>query len=224
MKRLGIVLLSVLLTIMITPIFAKAVGEIQLFTLRIEFEWNKAEILPQFYEQLDRVVNVLRKNPNTLARIEGHADRSPRGGKDYNQRLSERRAMAVMEYMVNAGIEKSRLTAIGYGFSKPIAPNDTPENRRRNRRIEVYIEKAAIDEKEKVTEEILPVQKKAIEKIEKAQEVEPEPIIAPVKEEGPDIHGLLNRINELEMKLKASEAELKYKRSLEEIFMAELRR
>ncbi|MDY6854022.1 MAG: OmpA family protein [Thermodesulfobacteriota bacterium] len=217
MKRLGIVLLSVLLTIMITPIFARAVGEIQLFTLRIEFEWDKAEILPQFYEQLDRVVNVLKENPNTLARIEGHADRTPRESKAYNQRLSESRAKAVMEYMVNAGIEKGRLTAIGYGFSKPIAPNDTPENRKRNRRIEVYIEKAAIDEKGKVTEEILPVQKKAIEKIKKAEEGEPQLTMEPVKEEGPDIDSLLSRIDELEMKLKESEVELKSKRGYEEI-------
>ena len=216
-KRLGIVLLSVLLTIMITPIIAKAVGEIQLFTLRIEFEWNKAEILPQFYEQLDRVVNVLKENPNTLARIEGHADRTPGGSKVYNQRLSERRARAVMEYMVNAGIEKSRLTAVGYGFSKPLAPNDTPENRRRNRRIEIYIEKTAINDRDKVREEIVPVQKKKIEKIERKEELEPIRIAKPVKEDGPDIDSLLNRIDELEQNLKASEMKLKSYKGCEEI-------
>ena len=209
-KRLGIVLLSVLLTVLITPTFANAVGEIQLFTLRIEFEWNKAEILPQFYDQLDRVVNVLKENPNTLARIEGHADRTPGGSKVYNQRLSERRATAVMEYMVKTGIEKSRLTAIGYGFSKQLAPNDTPENRRRNRRIEIYIEKTAINDKEKVREEILPVHKKTIEKIERREEIEeiePIRIAEPVKEEGPDIDSMLSRIDELEKKLKESEAD-----------------
>jgi OOP family OmpA-OmpF porin len=67
--------------------------------------------------------------------IEGHADST--GPDAYNQKLSERRAKAVMAYLVNTvGIDPSRLTAVGYGESRPAYPNDTPENQAKNRRVE----------------------------------------------------------------------------------------
>jgi OOP family OmpA-OmpF porin len=67
--------------------------------------------------------------------IEGHADST--GPEAYNQKLSERRANAVMGYLVNSvGISKDRLTAVGYGESRPAYPNDTPENQAKNRRVE----------------------------------------------------------------------------------------
>ena len=185
MKRFGIFILSFILTVLIASNFVYAVDEIQLFTLQIEPGWDRAEIPPQLYDQLDRVVKVLEENPNTLARIEGHTDRTPGESKVYSQGLSERLARVVMEYMVRAGIEKSRLTAIGYGFTRPIAPNDIPENRRRNRRIEIYIEKE-----------------------EKLEEIEPEQIVEPVKEEVPGIDSMLDRIDELGKRLEESESGL----------------
>ena len=67
--------------------------------------------------------------------IEGHADSV--GTEEYNQELSEKRAKAIVEYLVKKGIDPLRLTTKGYGFNKPAAPNDTPENRARNRRVEI---------------------------------------------------------------------------------------
>lgn len=113
--------------------------DLLLVTLKIEFDYDKAEIRPQYFEELEKVVRVLQRNPSVTARIEGHADRRPRSSRLYNLRLSEQRARAVVDYLVQTGnIDSSRLTHHGYGFDRPIAPNDTEENMQRNRRTEVY--------------------------------------------------------------------------------------
>ena len=71
-------------------------------------------------------------------RIEGHTDSDNASGR--NQALSEARARAVVEHLVKSGFDAARLRAVGLGDSKPIAPNDTPENKARNRRIEFVAE------------------------------------------------------------------------------------
>lgn len=116
--------------------------DLQLFTLNIEFDYDKAILRSQYHGQLDVVVKVLQRDPGATARIEGHADKRPTSKRDYNLRLSERRAMAVLDYIADVGgIERSRLTRVGYGFDRPLAPNDTELNMQKNRRTEIYIRK-----------------------------------------------------------------------------------
>jgi len=114
--------------------------DLQLYTLNIEFDYDKADIRPEYFDQLDVIVKVLQRDPEATARIEGHADKRPTSDREYNLRLSERRAKAVYDYLVNVGgIDPSRLTYKGYGFDRPVAPNDTEENMQKNRRVEIYI-------------------------------------------------------------------------------------
>lgn len=113
--------------------------DLQLYTLNIEFDYDKAVIRPQDYQDLDVVLKALNRAPNSTARIEGHADKRKSSRRDYNIKLSKRRAKAVADYMIAAGIASSRLTYEGYGFDRPLAPNDTEANMQKNRRVEVYI-------------------------------------------------------------------------------------
>lgn len=113
--------------------------DLQLFTLNIEFDYDKAVIRPADYPDLDVVLRALERAPNSTARVEGHADKRPTSQRDYNIQLSRRRAKAVVDYLVNAGISPARLTHEGYGFDRPLAPNDSEANMQKNRRVEVYI-------------------------------------------------------------------------------------
>lgn len=114
--------------------------DLQLFTLNIEFDYDKADLRPEYFDELDVIVKVLQRDPGATARIEGHADKRPTSGYEYNIRLSERRAKAVVDYIADVGgIERSRLTWKGYGYTRPVAPNDTEENMQKNRRTEIYI-------------------------------------------------------------------------------------
>lgn len=114
--------------------------DLQKFTLLIEFDYDKSFIRPQYHKDLEPVVKVLRRDPNATVRVEGHADRRRRSTREYNQRLSERRAKAVAEYLVqNSGIAAANVTSVGYGFDRPVAPNDTEANMQRNRRTDIYI-------------------------------------------------------------------------------------
>jgi outer membrane protein OmpA-like peptidoglycan-associated protein len=110
------------------------------FELYIQFDYDKSVIRPEFYRDLDIIGKVLRRSENSSAVVEGHADRKTGSDEDYNQKLSERRAAAVVDYLVkNAGIASSRLTPKGYGFSRPRAPNDPKKGNPANRRVEIYI-------------------------------------------------------------------------------------
>jgi outer membrane protein OmpA-like peptidoglycan-associated protein len=114
--------------------------DLQLYTLNIEFDYDKADLRPQYFHELDVIVKVLQRDPAATARIEGHADKRKTSVHEYNMRLSERRAKAVLDYIANVGgIARSRLTHHGYGFTRPVAPNDTEANMQKNRRTEIYI-------------------------------------------------------------------------------------
>ena len=120
--------------------------DLQLFRLNIEFDYDKSDLRPQYFDELDVVARVLQRDPGATARIEGHADRRPRSDRTYNIRLSERRAQAVLNYLADiGGISRDRMSAHGYGFDRPIAPNDTEENMQRNRRTEIYIRPSGDD-------------------------------------------------------------------------------
>ena len=114
--------------------------DMQLYTLNIEFDYDKAVIRPEYYDQLDVIVKVLQRDPMAHAKVEGHADKRPKSDRKYNQQLSERRAKAVVEYLIDiGGISAERLTSKGFGFDMPIAPNDTEANMQKNRRTDIYI-------------------------------------------------------------------------------------
>lgn len=116
--------------------------DLQKFTLLIEFDYDKSFIRPQYFADIEPVVKVLQRDPNATVRVEGHADKRKTSKRDYNQRLSERRANAVKDYLVQqSGINPDNITAVGYGFDRPVAPNDTEENMQKNRRTDIYIKK-----------------------------------------------------------------------------------
>lgn len=117
--------------------------DLQLFLLNIEFDYDKHDLKERYFKELDVIVKVLQRDPGSVARIEGHADKRKGSKADYNKRLSERRANAVLDYIANVGgIARSRLTPKGYGFERPLAPNDTEANMQKNRRTEIYIRKS----------------------------------------------------------------------------------
>ena len=99
------------------------------------FDFDKYEIKPRFYPIFDEVVTVLNNSPFLRITIEGYTDNI--GTEAYNQKLSEERAKAVMRYLVKKGIRKDRLSAVGYGFSRPRATNKTDAGRALNRRVKL---------------------------------------------------------------------------------------
>ncbi|MDN3511869.1 MAG: OmpA family protein [Candidatus Jettenia sp.] len=101
----------------------------------ITFEYKKWDIKEEFNSNLSNIVDILRKNPNMHIRIEGHTDNI--GSMEYNIDLSQKRAQAVKNYLIDKGINESRVSIVGFGYKKPIAPNDTEEGRALNRRAEI---------------------------------------------------------------------------------------
>lgn len=128
---------------------------------KIQFEVNKATILPQSFSLMDEITDTVKKNPQIKKlSIEGHA--SSEGDAARNVKLSDERAKAVMKYIVDKGVEAARLSAKGFGAKKPIADNATEEGKEKNRRVEFVIleqdvtqKKVEVDHtgKEKVLEE-----------------------------------------------------------------------
>jgi outer membrane protein OmpA-like peptidoglycan-associated protein len=103
----------------------------------IFFEFNKATLKPESIPELERLVKLLNDVPTLKIEISGHTDNI--GSQLYNEELSEKRAKAVVDYLVAKDIEPQRLTSKGYGFSQPIASNDTEEGRAMNRRTEFKV-------------------------------------------------------------------------------------
>jgi OmpA-OmpF porin, OOP family len=129
------------------PVFVRRIqgsSEIEI-TKQVEFEFDKAVILPKSFPILDEVVRLLKANPEIkLLSIEGHTDNV--GITDYNEKLSAQRAAAVVQYLINrGGIAKERLVSKGWGARKPKDTNDTDEGRAKNRRVEFHIVTQAIE-------------------------------------------------------------------------------
>lgn len=104
----------------------------------ITFDVNQSDIKPGFYETLNSVSLVLKEFDKTTVSVYGHADST--GPEDYNQQLSQRRALSVSGYLQGQGVEPGRLRAVGFGESRPIADNSTDAGRRANRRVEIVID------------------------------------------------------------------------------------
>ena len=103
----------------------------------IEFQSNTAIILPASSMLIDKTARILKNNPNVTIEVAGHADSI--GNPEYNLGLSQRRAEAVLIQLVNRSIDRSRLTAVGYGSEQGIGDNRTDEGQQKNRRVEFQI-------------------------------------------------------------------------------------
>lgn len=107
---------------------------------KIQFELSSAVIKPESFSLMDEISQVIKDHAQlTEIAIEGHA--SSEGNAQVNTRLSDQRAKSVMQYIVEKGVDSKRLSAKGFGSSKPIADNDTEEGRVANRRVEFRIVK-----------------------------------------------------------------------------------
>ncbi len=103
----------------------------------IFFDFDKTTLRPESIPQLDRVVNFMLDNPTVKVEIGGHTD--SKGSDEYNINLSQGRADAVVNYVINQGVDFSRIIAKGYGENLPVDTNSTDEGRQSNRRVEFKI-------------------------------------------------------------------------------------
>jgi OOP family OmpA-OmpF porin len=104
----------------------------------INFDFDRANIRDADRDELEKGLKFIKKYPNAKIRLAGHTDSV--GTDEYNQGLSERRAVAAKKYFVDEGkIETKRISTVGYGESKPVASNKTKEGRAKNRRVEILI-------------------------------------------------------------------------------------
>jgi outer membrane protein OmpA-like peptidoglycan-associated protein len=102
------------------------------------FDFDRAELKPEFKPTLNKVADVLYKDPNQRIVVVGHTD--SQGSEAYNQGLSERRAQATASYLINQGVTASQVTVEGRGESQPRADNATAEGRAQNRRVEIFLQ------------------------------------------------------------------------------------
>ena len=107
------------------------------FKSDIMFGVDSAALKPGAFDELSRVARVLNQYPQTSITIAGHTDST--GTEAHNQQLSERRAANVKNALVGEGVNPARMTAVGYGESRPVADNTTPEGRQMNRRVTILI-------------------------------------------------------------------------------------
>ena len=103
----------------------------------IYFDQSSPILRPESHAGLDQLYEVLNQNPQLQIELRGHTDNQ--GDFDLNTQLSRNRCQAVIDYLIGRGIAKTRLKAVGRGPLDPIAPNNTEENRRKNRRVEFVI-------------------------------------------------------------------------------------
>lgn len=103
----------------------------------VTFQTNSADINAGFYQVLNSVAIVLKEFDKTVVDVAGHADSV--GPDDKNMELSQRRASSVSSYLGAQGIDGQRLITVGYGETRPIGSNDTPEGRQQNRRVEITL-------------------------------------------------------------------------------------
>lgn len=105
--------------------------------LAVRFEYARAAILPAYAGEISEFAGFMKSHDEATTVIEGHTD--SRGSDSYNQRLSQQRAEAVRDAIISEGVAAERLTARGYGESRPVADNSTDAGRAENRRIEAVI-------------------------------------------------------------------------------------
>jgi outer membrane protein OmpA-like peptidoglycan-associated protein len=114
-------------------------GRGQVITLdnSVLFEVGESELLPNARQRLKQVADVLQLQQDRTITIEGHTD--AQGSDSLNQRLSRERAQSVKDFLVSRGVTANRIDTVGYGEDRPIAPNESPEGRAMNRRVEIVL-------------------------------------------------------------------------------------
>lgn len=103
----------------------------------ITFETGKADLKSDSFEELDRLVTLMKDNEKIQVELSAHTDDT--GNDDSNLKLSDRRAKSVMDYLIAKGVKADRMTSKGYGETQPLVPNDSDENRAKNRRVQFKI-------------------------------------------------------------------------------------
>jgi outer membrane protein OmpA-like peptidoglycan-associated protein len=103
----------------------------------IFFEFDRYELQPASYPELDKLTEFLQKNPGLNVEISGHTDDT--GTEQYNSDLSAKRAEAVVNYLTSREVDRSRMTFRGYGETRPVESNETEAGKAKNRRTEVRI-------------------------------------------------------------------------------------
>ena len=103
----------------------------------IFFDYGKSTIRPESTNELERLTKLLNDVPSLKIEISGYTD--SKGSAEFNQKLSENRAKAILDYLIKVSIAADRLTSIGYGKEQPIASNDTDDGRQMNRRTEFKV-------------------------------------------------------------------------------------
>jgi outer membrane protein OmpA-like peptidoglycan-associated protein len=106
----------------------------------ILFETGSTTLTPELIASLTRFAKILLTSANYRVMVEGHTDN--RGPESYNQTLSEQRAQSVLQFLTGQGIAPERLSATGYGMSRPIDDNETTDGRKRNRRVDLVVQEA----------------------------------------------------------------------------------
>ncbi len=116
------------------PLYDRMMSEGKFVTYGITFDVGKSTIKPESMGEINRIVQLMNENPTLKFSVEGHTDST--GNAASNQTLSEQRSQAIVDKLVELGIAKDRLTAVGKGQNSPIADNNTDEGRAKNRRVE----------------------------------------------------------------------------------------
>ncbi len=106
------------------------------------FDTGKYTLKPAAREKLAKISGIVLAHPGLKLGVEGHTDNV--GSEEYNQLLSEQRAAGVLEFLVQQGLPESSVTSHGFGMTQPVATNDTPEGRAKNRRVELVVTGEAI--------------------------------------------------------------------------------
>lgn len=118
---------------------AEPVPEVVRVELDVKFDFDKAQVKPESVADIRALADFMNQYPQTATTVEGHTDSV--GTDAYNQRLSERRAAAVRDVLVNQyGVDAGRVSSVGYGESRPVADNATEAGRAVNRRVEAEVE------------------------------------------------------------------------------------
>lgn len=109
----------------------------------VHFEFGKAQLAEQSFAELDKTVAFFRDNPTAVFEIGGHTDAN--GPDDYNLALSQARAQAVADYLIEHGVTREQLKARGYGETKPLNPDHSAEADAMNRRVEITVVKMEVN-------------------------------------------------------------------------------
>lgn len=121
----------------VKPFEGKLERDEKLILKNLHFETDKAIILENSYFELNKLVYALKKNTTLKIKINGHTDNT--GGQQYNQELSEKRALSVRNYLLQKGISNLRMSVNGFGDTQPISDNNSVEGKQLNRRVEIEV-------------------------------------------------------------------------------------